>query len=184
MTAPSDTLRLMGHVLKAHGLHGAFKVWAETDDPQRFARLNVLYLGDAPATARPVAVQSVQYQQTRHGPVAVLKLEGIDTPEAAERLRHQSLFADEAALPPLADDEFYLDDLAGLAVQHEDGTPVGTIREVMDLPAHPVLVIAREGQPDALVPMVPDFLGDLDLDAGTVTIRPIDGMLDDQAAQA
>lgn len=174
----------MGHVLKAHGLHGAFKVRAETDDPKRFAHLTVLYLGETASVARPLRVQSVQYQPTRHGTVVVLRLDGIDTPEAAERLRHQALFADEATLPPLADDEFYLDDLVGLEVRREDGTPVGTVRDVLDLPAHPVLVIARPGQADALIPMVPDFLGELDVQAGSLVIRPIEGMLDDQAEQA
>ena len=40
-----------------------------------------------------------------------------------------------------------------------------------------VLVITRPGQPDALVPMVRQFITSLDLPAGQVVITPIEGLL-------
>ena len=45
-------------------------------------------------------------------------------------------------------------------------------------PAHDMYVIRREGAPDALIPACPPFLVSVDLDAGRLTVRTIEGLLE------
>ena len=150
----------------------------ETDDPKRFADLETVFVGKEPNVAASRTVVSVRFQSTKRGTVVVLKLDGVDTREAADLLRRQSVFAREEDLPPLADGEFFLHDLIGLNVVTDQEDGVGTVKEVLELPANNVYVVARAGRPDALIPAVPAFIDEVDIEAGRLVVRPIDGLLD------
>ena len=173
-----EALLLMGRVGKTHGLRGEVKVIPETDDPKRFALLETVFLGKVPEEATPHAIVSVRLQHTKRGPTVVLKLEGIDTVEGAATLRRQSVFAREEDLPPLADDEFFLHDLIGLDVLTDQGKAVGTVTNVLEMPANNVYVVSRPDRPDALIPAVPAFIDDVDIAGRRLVVRPIDGLLD------
>jgi 16S rRNA processing protein RimM len=178
-SSPPDTLLLFGRVYRAHGLSGEIKVIPETDDPTRFEALSALYVGQAPDTARLANVQGVRYQHTRKGTLVILKLETIDSREEAETLRGALLYAPADALPELDADEFYLRDLVGLTVIEENGDRIGVVEDVLTFPGQDMLVIARDGQSSAMVPAVPEFVTTVDLEAGQITLRTIEGLLDE-----
>ena len=58
------------------------------------------------------------------------------------------------------------------------GTTVGTVREVVHGPGGELLVLARPGVPDALVPFVRAIVPTVDLDGGRVVLTPPEGLLD------
>jgi len=173
-----DALLLVGRVGKAHGVHGEVKVIPETDDPHRLAGLTTVFLGQRPGATVSRTVASVRFQQTKRGLIAVFKLEDVDTREAATALGRQGVFAREEELPPLDEDEFFIHDLVGLQAVTDQDKPIGTIEDVLEGPAHPIFVVHRPGQPDAMIPVVSAFIAEIDLDAGQVVVRPIEGLLD------
>jgi 16S rRNA processing protein RimM len=179
-----DRLLLMGRVGRTHGVRGEMKVVPETDDPQRFAGLERLYVGETEASARPVAVEGVRFQYPKGRTVVLLALEGVDTLEAAEELRNARLFADPDDLPDLVEGEAYLHDLVGLDVIEvaEDGTeadaPFGTVRDLYD-GAQLLFAIARPGKPEVLLPDVDEFVVRLDLGARCLYVRLPDGLVDE-----
>ncbi len=173
-----ETLLLVGRVGKTHGVQGEVKVIPETGDPERFAALETVFLGQQPEDAAPHSVLSVRFQQSKRGLTVILKLDGIETMEQAAALRRRAVFAFEGDLPPLADDEFFLHDLIGLDVVTEQGEAVGAVKDVLELRAHRVYVIARPGKPDAMIPAVPAFIADVDVDGAQLVVRLIEGLLD------
>ena len=173
-----DALLLVGRVVRAHGVRGEIKVLPETDDAERLRELEAVYIGAGAETAARYDVAGTRPQPTKRGLLLVFQLEGVAVREEAEALRGLPVFAREEDLPPLAEDEFFLHDLVGLGVETDAGEPVGVVREVLDLPAHPVCVVAREGKPDALIPAVPEFIVEVDLEAERLVIRPVEGLLD------
>ena len=164
-------------LLAPHGVRGEVKAAPEADDPHHLATLGEAFVGASADTARPVRIAKIRVSTSRHGHTLFVLVDGIASPEAAERLRGLGLFARRADLP-LADDEYFLDDATGFDVVDEAGAPIGTIREILELPGGPTLVVARDGRPDALVPDVPAFVVALDLDAKRLVLRPIPGLLD------
>jgi 16S rRNA processing protein RimM len=60
-----------------------------------------------------------------------------------------------------------------------DGTFVGTIGEVIHLPSQDLLTVLREGDTEALIPFVTEFVPDIDLATKTVTITPPPGLLNE-----
>ena len=174
-----ETLLLVGQVGKTHGVRGEVKVIPETDNPEHFARLETVFLGPQPEAAAPYAVMSVRFQRGKRGLTVVLGLDGVETVEQAAALRRQAVFAREEDLPPLDADEFFFHDLIGLDVVTEQDEQVGVVTDVLELPAHPVYVVARPGQPDAMIPAVPAFIADVDVHgARRLVVRPIEGLLD------
>jgi 16S rRNA processing protein RimM len=59
-------------------------------------------------------------------------------------------------------------DLQGLDAFTPDGAPLGQVEGFLDLPAHPVLVL--KGERERLVPLVPDRIVSVDLEAGRLTL--------------
>ncbi|HTF48275.1 MAG TPA: ribosome maturation factor RimM, partial [Pseudonocardia sp.] len=98
---------------------------------------------------------------------------------AAEELRGEMLTVSAEELPPPDDpDEFHDHQLIGLRAELADGAPVGTVRDVVHGPAGELLVLDRDGGPDALVPFVRDIVPTVDLAAGRVVLTPPEGLLD------
>lgn len=70
----------------------------------------------------------------------------------------------------------YTADLVGLKAVDENGTEIGTVRDIMEAVGNDLYVIERGGK-EVLIPNVPVFIRNIDFDAGTVTIHVIPGLL-------
>ena len=162
---------------RPHGVSGEVKVIPETDDPDRLRGLDRLFVGASAESARVRAIAGLRFQPNKHGVAALVKFEGVAGREGAELLRGQSVYAAEDDLPPLEEGEVFVHDLIGLAVVTEDGDAVGTVTDVM-LGAQDLLVVKRDGKPDALIPDVDEIVTLVDLDAEQITIAPPEGLLD------
>lgn len=182
MAMPTDpeSLLLVGRIWRAHGTRGEMKIIPETDSPERFQDLTVIYAGStaAAAAADPHDVESVRFQPTKRGSIVIVKLDGIDSREDAESMRKSAVFAREEDLPPLEEGEFFIHDLIGLEVVTVDGAHVGSVQDVIDGPAQPILVVAREEGGSAMIPAVDEFIEEVDPMGRRITIRPIEGLLD------
>jgi len=174
----TDSLLLVGRIWRAHGIQGEVKVIPETDDPHRLQTIASVFVGASPAEAKRMNIQRARLQQTKKGVLIVLKLEGITQREHADALRQQAVYASSADLPPLEDDEFFIHDLIGLDVVTPEGEPVGRVKDYIDQEWQALVVVARDAQPDVLIPAVPTFIETIDLDEQKLVIQPIDGLLD------
>lgn len=167
-----DEWLLVGAIAGPFGIKGQVKLKSFTDRPNHLIRhIRTLYLGDDHTPYRLI-------RALEHKPgLLVLTLASVATRDAADDLRGVEVFIRAAEAAPLAADEYFLHDLPGLNVFTTDGAAVGAVKDVLVTGANDVLVIARAGQPDALVPMVHEFVVELDVPGGRVVIKPIAGML-------
>jgi 16S rRNA processing protein RimM len=109
----------------------------------------------------------------------LLRLEGVDDRTAAEQLRGAVLTVSADELPEPEDpDEFHDHQLIGLRVELPDGAVVGTVRDVEHGPAGELLIVARDGQSDALVPFVRDIVPTVDVAGGRLVLTPPEGLLE------
>lgn len=80
---------------------------------------------------------------------------------------------------PAEDDEFYDHQLVGLEAR-VNGSRIGTVAEVLHLPAQDVLAVDLDSGRQVLVPFVEQFVPLVDPDAGIVHIEPVEGLLEDE----
>ncbi len=71
----------------------------------------------------------------------VVRLEGIETREAAGLLTGAWVEVERAELPPTGDREYYRADLIGLEVENLEGVALGRVAYFIDAPAGAVMVV-------------------------------------------
>jgi 16S rRNA processing protein RimM len=164
-------LVVVGRIGRPQGVKGEVTVEVRTDDPDdRFADGAVLTTETGTLT-----VESSRYQ----GKYLVVAFTGVHDRNAAEALRDTLLHVDRNELPELEDeDDFYDTQLIGLSAVLVDGSPLGTVDDVLHLPGGDVLSVRREGGAEVLVPFVKAMVPTVDLEAGRVVVDPPDGLLD------
>jgi 16S rRNA processing protein RimM len=84
---------------------------------------------------------------------AVARFAEVADRTAAEKLRGTTLWVPRAALPPLAEGEYYHADLIGLPAVSNDGEPVGQVIAIADYGAGDVLEIERPDGKRFMIPM-------------------------------
>ena len=100
----------------------------------------------------------------------------MDDAAAATHLRGQVVSIDRDGLE-LPEGAVFIADLIGLMAQTADGATIGTVRQVIPMPAGDVLVI--RGEKEYMVPNVRAFVREIDLEAGRILVNLIEGMQTD-----
>ena len=152
----------VGQIVGAFGLRGQVKVEPLTDFMERFEKGSKLLLKGDWITVVDSSV---------HKGRPLLKLSGVDSATAAEALQWQYLEANAEERPELEEDEFFTEDLIGLAVFTDEGEKLGEVDDVLALPAQDVLKIG-----EIMIPVVKEFVKDVDLETGQITVHLIPGM--------
>jgi 16S rRNA processing protein RimM len=154
----------IGRLLKPQGRRGELLVQPLSDLPERFASLRTVLVETAGGAFQPMTVTDCWPHKGRF----VLKLEGIDSIDAAETLRGRSLGIAEAELAPLPQGSYYHHQLVGLRVQDRGGRALGRVERVVETGAVPVLQVGG-GSGELLLPLADTFVVAVDLAAGTLT---------------
>ena len=159
-----------GKIVTTHGIRGEVKIMPYTDSPELLAEFDRLFMGKE---HREVNIErSRVFKNT-----VIAKIEGVDTPEKAEKLRSKVLYMHRDDLE-LDDDTYFIQDLIGLEVRDADTDEVyGKIADVMQTGANDVYVIKGNDR-EYLVPAIADVVVSTDVDGGVMTIRPLDGLFD------
>lgn len=163
---------VIGTIKKPHGVKGSVRIKSETDFVEdRFKEGTTLYLR-CKDTLEEVTLETVGNGTES----IVIKFEGVDTYEAADRLRNCTLEIDSDDRPALEEDAFYYDELIGYEV-HYDGLAIGTVKEVLDMPQGAMLRIKRQNEKDLLVPFMKHFIKAIDEFKHSMTLNDIEGLL-------
>lgn len=159
-----------GKIVTTHGIRGEVKIMPYTDSPELLAEFDRLFIGK---DHEEVFIErSRVFKNT-----VIAKIEGVDTPEAAEKLRNKVLYMHRDDLE-LDEDTYFIQDLIGLEVRDADTQQVyGKIIDVMQTGANDVYVIKGEDK-EYLVPAIADVVVSTDVDGGVMIIRPLDGLFD------
>jgi 16S rRNA processing protein RimM len=166
-----DGLYAVGTIVKAIGVAGEVVVQPMTDFPARFRKLRLLWLGRDSGS-----VSEARVEKAAVSPRGIrLKLKGVDDRNAAERMRGNLLFVDEAHRAKLPEGQYFVHDVLGLAVREEGGADLGTVADVLRYPASDVYVV-RGDRGEILIPAVKEFVQSVDLGSRTMTVRLIEGM--------
>ncbi len=144
------------------GLDGTLKVTPMTDFPERFLPKATIYIDQEAFKIRKSHWHKEQVRVTLH---AITRI------EEAQPLIGKRIQVPITDRPQLDAGEYFANDLVGMAVVDEQGNPLGKVDEVVSAPAQDLLSING-----MLIPMVKQFILDIDLEARTIKIRLIEGM--------
>lgn len=161
----------VGKVIGVFGNKGSLRVSSLTDFPSRILELGSVYLVDKQVRKYRVLAAS------KHRRGFNLTLSGVDSSEKAKSLIGCYVSVPEQNLEPLPEGTFYEFQIVGLVAFREDGERLGQVTDILELPGNDVLVIDCHGK-EILVPMVDEFIKEIDIEKKRIIIIPMEGLID------
>ena len=129
----SDLVQV-GRVAGAFGVRGEVRITSFTAEPLALLDYKTLVREDGSPGLTLTSGRAAK------GGV-VVRAKEVETRDQAEALRGLKLYIPRDRLPEPEEDEFYVTDLIGLALQTPDGEALGTIRSVQDFGAGDLLEV-------------------------------------------
>ena len=163
----------VGIITATHGLKGEVKVYPTTDDPGRFRRLKKVILDNGKVSV-DLEIESVKYFKQ----FVILKVKGLDDIEQVEKYRKASLYVTRDNAVRLKKDEFFIADLIDMKVVNEDGSPLGTLRDVITTGANDVYEVALDEGGTVLIPAIKECILDVDVENAVMRVHLLEGLLD------
>jgi 16S rRNA processing protein RimM len=166
---------LLGEILRPHGVRGELRMRILTDYPERITQLEKVYLAEKPDSSDPDTYR-VEHMR-RHQSYGLLKLEGIDDRDEADRLRQLLVMVPLEDAVPLEDGEFYLYQLIGLSVRNTAGETLGRISDVLETGANDVYVVESTVHGEFLIPVTSETVLKTDIEEGFILVNLPEGLL-------
>lgn len=164
----------IGEIVGTHSIHGEVRLNPWCDSPGFVKKFKTLYFDNEGKNA--VAVKSAR----PHGNVVLLKLEGADTVEQAQKLRGKILWMrrKDAKLPK---GSYFIAELIGCKVYDAENKEIcyGELTDVSETGANDVWHITNS-KGEYLIPAIPDVVIDTDVENNNILIKPLKGIFDDE----
>jgi 16S rRNA processing protein RimM len=160
-SSPTSDRLAAARIIGPKGLSGALRLEILTDRADRLTVGAALFVEGEDTPRQILEVQS-------GGRVPVVRLQGVEQREDAVALSGRYL---EVHAEPLPAGHYYWHQLIGLRVRDEAGRELGSVVEVFRAGENEVYRVEADGEPELLLPALADVIREIDLAAGTMTVR-------------
>jgi 16S rRNA processing protein RimM len=177
VAAESFTGVAVARILRARGLRGEVAAEILTDFPERLPNLREVWLADGRGAPRRIGVERC-WLSTGRGGQAIFHFEGVDTVEAAEKLRGAEVQLPLEQRAQLGDGQYYVSDLVGCEVwEIGAASAMGAVGDV-EFPGGVPLLSVSTGEGEVLVPLAAEFCIHIDVQAKRIDVALPDGLRD------
>lgn len=153
----------VGQIINTHGIKGELKVYPLTDDMKRFRKLKKVYID---GVQKEVVWCKLQTK------TVVLKIDGIDSIEDANKYREKYLEVSREDAVKLPEGAYFVTDIIGCNVIDENGAQLGKIYDVIHTPSNDVYWI-KEGK-ELLIPVLKSIVVSVDVESKQIVIKPVE----------
>ena len=154
-----------GQIVTTHGVRGEMKVLPWADGPDFLLDFNRVRID-----GKEYKVESCRVQKSCN----LLKLQGIDTIEAAQAMHGKTIEIYREDADP---NDIFAAELIGVDV-FQDDVQIGKLVDVLDYPGNKVYVV--KGEKEYMIPAVKAFILSTDLEYNRMQVRLIEGMAADE----
>lgn len=156
----------VGKICNTHGVRGNIKLIPWTDFPEVFEELDYITVENV-----RYDIKDVKYQKSN----IILKLQGIDTVEDAEKIRDLIAYCDESQLEELPEDTYYIADLIGCEV-FEDENFLGQVVDVFSAGGADLYEIKGKGAP-VYLPAIKENILSVDIKNKIIKVKLPEGLI-------
>ena len=162
----------IGKIIQTHGIRGQLKAIPYSGIAERFSDLKTVYIeSDAGMIGFVLEKMHIIDNAT------LMKLSGVDSREQAQALLKKELWVPETQKVLLSENSFFIHDLIGLSVFDIHAQYIGKLEDVWQSAGNDIYVVRNDGK-EVLIPAVSEFIETVDIAAGRMTVRLIEGMAD------
>lgn len=163
-----------GKISKVQGLSGEVRIVPYSRQLDNISTLERIFIIKTPDSS-PVELTITKSRV--HKNIAILKIQGIDSIEQAEKLVGKVIHVEMSDLKELEEDEYYWFDLIGLKAYTEQEQYIGEVTDLIDRSLQSLLIVRNEDK-EYLIPLTEPIVKEIDLKKSKIIITPINGLLD------
>ena len=155
----------IGEIVRPQGIKGEVKLRAMSSDPERYARLESVYL-----------LEKGQYVEHKvlkgrcNAGFAVLQLADVKDRNAAEALRGVKVYVDRAHAIELDEDENFVEDLIGLTAVDTKGNEIGELKDVLTPNSICDVYVFDTPRGEMMIPALKRVIARVDLDEEKIVL--------------
>lgn len=161
----------IGQIINIHGFRGEVKIYPLTDDMNRFKKLKEVFIEENNQLIK-YEVEGVKFLSN----TIIMKLKGIDTEEAANKLRNFYIKVDRRSAVKLPKDTYFICDLIDLEVYDDDGLLLGKVKDVLQTGSNDVYVV-KTSDKDILIPALKEVVREIDIRNGKIVVKLPEGLI-------
>lgn len=154
----------VGRIRRPHGIKGEVIFEPYPEYSFDIAKGRVILIGDG---KEAYSLRSVRGMDRNF----LLSFDGLEDCDAVGHLRNQTVYIRRSELKEREGGGNYPHEVLGMTVVGEDGTVVGTLREVLLTGANDVYVIVNPEEEEILLPAIDDVILNVDAGKRTITVR-------------
>lgn len=162
----------LGYLGKTFKLQGELFVHLDTDDSTLYANMDALFL-EQNEQLIPFLVENIQIREKD----VVVKLEEVDSIEAAQELVGSKIYLPLAALPELEEGDYYLHELLDFLIIDESLGALGKVNRLYDETNQDILGMLYKGK-EVLIPLVDDIILSVDKENQQIQVNLPEGLLE------
>lgn len=163
----------VGQLTSTHGVKGELKAIPLTDNPQRFLKLKWVYI-DKKGTLQKFNINGVKFLKN----FVILKFEGIDSIDEAEKLKGLYMKIDRANAVKLPKDSFFIADIIGMQVFDENNELLGILTEVIQTGSNDVYIVKGDSEKEILIPALKSVVKGVSMEERKISVILPKGLLD------
>ena len=170
---------VVGLITSCHGINGQVKVKSLSDFEERFLKPGARWLQKEDESPLQVNLTSGYKQPGKEN--FIIRFDGIDTRDHAERLKKFKILVKSNELPELNKDEFHLLELINLQVktfQHKELKVIGKVINLENEKNNLLVIELFENNKKVLVPFVNEIVPLIDVKNNFLVVNPPKGLLD------
>ena len=160
----------IGVIGKVHGLSGEVRFFPLTNVPEIIENLDEVFL----YSEKKDRGFFLKIESMRIGPKSLLvKFEEFDDRESSRILEGFKVYIKREELPDLEEDEYYFEEIYDCEV-YEEGKDIGKVVDIIETGSNWVLVVKNEEGEEKLVPMIRDYVEDVDVEDKVIRVRKME----------
>jgi len=157
----------IGKIVNTQGLRGDVRIYPDTDYVERFEELEYVYVE---GISEKFIIEKVRYKKN----LAIVKFKGYDHINDVEKYKNRIVYTERVELE---EGRFYVEDLLGLKVVDDVRGEIGVLKDVLQNPAHDLYLVKTSTGEDVLIPVVDEFVKDIDMEEGIIHVTLIEGLI-------
>jgi 16S rRNA processing protein RimM len=160
-----------GAIVRAHGIRGEVILDVMSDLLDCFVEDSEIRVTDREGTEKLLTIESAR----AHKGGMIVKFRGCGTRDDALLLRSHTVWLSRDQIGPLEEGRWFVEDVIGLEVYTEEEELLGTLTDVLHMPANDVYVVKGEGG-EVLLPVIDDVVKEVDIEGGRMLVHLMEGL--------
>ena len=162
----------LGKITKPFGYKGEVDIFLDVDEPKNYTTLDAVFV-ELKGQLIPYFIEQIRVKNNH----AVVRFQDVHT-DNVQAMIGANLYLPLTALPKLTGNKFYFHEVLGFSMKDVNHLEIGILENIMDNGPQPVFQIKHPNGKEILIPILDEFIVDVNRENRTITTQAPEGLID------